>query len=34
MEKLGLGPSSLLAENPKLIYARLTGRYKSMPDFK
>ena len=25
MEKLGLGPKTLLAENPKLIYARLTG---------
>lgn len=25
MEKLGLGPDSLLKENPKLIYARLTG---------
>ncbi|XP_013855128.1 alpha-methylacyl-CoA racemase, partial [Austrofundulus limnaeus] len=25
MEKLGLGPNELLAENPRLIYARLTG---------
>ncbi|CAG0894524.1 unnamed protein product [Darwinula stevensoni] len=25
MEKLGLGPQVLLSENPKLIYARLTG---------
>ncbi|XP_026470252.1 alpha-methylacyl-CoA racemase-like [Ctenocephalides felis] len=25
MEKLGLGPNILLAENPRLIYARLTG---------
>ncbi|XP_061172372.1 alpha-methylacyl-CoA racemase-like [Saccostrea echinata] len=25
MEKLGLGPKSLLSENPKLVYARLTG---------
>lgn len=25
MEKLGLGPTELLKENPKLIYARLTG---------
>ena len=25
MEKLGLGPSELMKENPKLIYARLTG---------
>ncbi|XP_008421995.1 alpha-methylacyl-CoA racemase [Poecilia reticulata] len=25
MEKLGLGPSELLSENPRLIYARLTG---------
>lgn len=25
MEKLGLGPENLLQENPKLIYARLTG---------
>lgn len=25
MEKLGLGPQELLRENPRLIYARLTG---------
>lgn len=25
MEKLGLGPQELLKENPRLIYARLTG---------
>lgn len=25
MEKLGLGPRELLSENPRLIYARLTG---------
>lgn len=25
MEKLGLGPDVLLKENPRLIYARLTG---------
>lgn len=25
MEKLGLGPTELLSENPRLIYARLTG---------
>ena len=25
MEKLGLGPNVLLRENPRLIYARLTG---------
>ncbi|CAD5121238.1 DgyrCDS9771 [Dimorphilus gyrociliatus] len=25
MEKLGLGPNDLLTENPKLVYARLTG---------
>lgn len=25
MEKLGLGPLELLKENPRLIYARLTG---------
>ena len=27
MEKLGLGPSVLLTENPRLIYARLTGEF-------
>lgn len=25
MEKLGLGPSALIQDNPRLIYARLTG---------
>lgn len=25
MEKLGLGPQEMLKENPRLIYARLTG---------
>lgn len=25
MERLGLGPQDLLKENPRLIYARLTG---------
>ena len=25
MEKLGLGPNNLLKENPRLVYARLTG---------
>lgn len=35
MEKLGLGPETLLRENPKLIYARMTGfrrdgRYRDM----
>ena len=25
MERLGLGPVELLKENPRLIYARLTG---------
>lgn len=25
MEKLGLGPDELMAENPRLIYARLNG---------
>lgn len=25
MERLGLGPEVLLQENPRLIYARLTG---------
>lgn len=25
MERLGLGPDQLLTENPKLIYARMTG---------
>ena len=27
MEKLGLGPEILLKDNPRLIYARITGRY-------
>ena len=26
MEKLGLGPEILMKDNPRLIYARLTGR--------
>lgn len=35
MEKLGLGPDVLLKENPRLVYARLTGfrrdgKYKGM----
>ena len=30
MEKLGLGPDTLLKENEKLIYARLTGRSLQM----
>jgi len=25
MERLGLGPADLLQDNPRLIYARLTG---------
>ena len=25
MEKLGLGPTTLMSENPALIYSRLTG---------
>ena len=34
MEKLGLGPSALLKDNPRLIYARLTGfgQYGPMAD--
>lgn len=31
MEKLGLGPNVLLEENPKLIYARLTGYGQTGP---
>ncbi|XP_047426596.1 alpha-methylacyl-CoA racemase [Mugil cephalus] len=31
MEKLGLGPHELLTENPRLIYARLTGYGQSGP---
>ncbi|CAL4123124.1 unnamed protein product [Meganyctiphanes norvegica] len=31
MEKMGLGPKELMAENPKLIYARLTGFGQSGP---
>ncbi|KAG7250191.1 hypothetical protein CRUP_003567, partial [Coryphaenoides rupestris] len=31
MEKLGLGPEKLLKENPRLIYARLTGYGQSGP---
>lgn len=27
MEKLGLGPNTLMKDNPRLIYARLTGDY-------
>ena len=31
MEKLGLGPDSLLRTNPRLVYARLTGFGQSGP---
>ena len=31
MERLGLGPDELLAENPKLIYGRMTGWGQSGP---
>lgn len=31
MEKLGLGPKELLKENPRLVYARLTGYGQSGP---
>ena len=31
MEKLGLGPDTLLKDNPKLIYARLTGYGQTGP---
>lgn len=31
MEKLNLGPDVLLADNPKLIYARLTGYGQTGP---
>ena len=32
MEKLGLGPDIIMAENPRLIYARLTGKYAQSTD--
>ncbi len=31
MERLGLGPDTLLAANPRLIYARLTGYGQTGP---
>jgi len=31
MEKLGLGPDELMAANPSLIYARLTGYGQTGP---
>ena len=31
MEKLGLGPDILLKDNPKLIYARMTGYGQTGP---
>ena len=31
MEKLGLGPDSILRTNPRLVYARLTGFGQSGP---
>ena len=31
MEKLGLGPKTLMKENPRLIYARLTGYGQTGP---
>jgi alpha-methylacyl-CoA racemase len=31
MEKIGLGPDELCGQNPKLIYARLTGYGQSGP---
>ncbi len=31
MEKLGLGPEVLLKENPRLVYARLTGYGQTGP---
>jgi len=31
MERLGLGPKELLAANPRLIYARLTGYGQAGP---
>jgi alpha-methylacyl-CoA racemase len=32
MEKLGLGPDILLKQNPKLIYARLSGFGQTGPN--
>ena len=29
LERLGLGPEILLKDNPRLIYARLTGRFRA-----
>lgn len=34
MEKLGLGPEILMKDNPKLIYARLTGNHNFLSDFR
>ena len=31
MERLGLGPDSLTKDNPRLVYARLTGFGQSGP---
>ena len=31
MERLGLGPKTLMKENPRLIYARLTGYGQTGP---
>lgn len=33
MEKLGLGPSTLLNQNPRLIYARLTGKQQQCTSY-